>query len=486
MPERIPQSVAITVPLYAVLSSDHITPATGKTIAVTISKNTAGFGNPSVGATNATEIASGWYYVTLSTTDTGSLGPLIVLGTNAATDNVTIAYNVVNANTGGLAALPDTAVTTNGSLITSGTNTAQLSVSSGLVTLASSQTFNMTGSITGSLSGSVGSVTGAVGSISTGGIVAATFASGALDAVWSTASRILTAGTNIVLPSNGLSSVTAWTVAITGNITGNLSGSVGSVTAAVGIDWNAISNKTATVALTNTTISAASSPTAAQIATAVWQDTTSGDFTVSGSIGKSLFTSGVVPGGSGGLFVAGTNAATTVSFTGSLSGSVGSVSGAVGSVTGNVGGNVVGTVASIVGNVGGNVVGSVASVVAGVTLAAAAVQAIWDALTSVLTSVGSIGKLLVTNIDATISSRLASASYTTPPTAAANADAVWDETLADHLSAGSTGEALNTASGGGTVGPNVNVISWNGDAVLDLMSGRVQCVIQPPSQSWNG
>lgn len=325
MPERIPQSVAITVPLYAVLSSDHITPATGKTIAVTISKNTAGFGNPSVGATNATEIASGWYYVTLSTTDTGTAGPLIVLGTNAATDNVTIAYNVVNANTGGLAALPDTAVTTNGSLLTSGTGTAQLSVSSGLVTLAASQTFSMTGSITGSLSGSVGSVTGAVGSVSTGGIVAATFASGALDAVWSTATRVLTAGTNIVLPSNGLSSVTAWTVAITGNITGNLSGSVGSVTAAVGIDWNAISNKTAMVALTNTTISAASSPTAAQIATAVWQDATAGDFTVSGSIGKSLFTAGVVPGASGGLFIAGSNAATTVSFTGSLSGSVGSV-----------------------------------------------------------------------------------------------------------------------------------------------------------------
>lgn len=40
-----------------------------------------------------------------------------------------------------------------------------------------------------------------------------------------------------------------------------------------------------------------------------------------------------------------------------------------------------------------------------VTLAAAAVQAIWDALTSALTTVGSIGKLLVTDIDATISSR---------------------------------------------------------------------------------
>lgn len=78
---------------------------------------------------------------------------------------------------------------------------------------------------------------------------------------------------------------------------------------------------------------------------------------------------------------------------------VASVSGAVGSVTG--------AVASVVGNVGGNVVGSVGSVVAGVTLAASAVQAIWDALTSALTTVGSIGKLLVDRIDAAITSRLA-------------------------------------------------------------------------------
>ena len=50
----------------------------------------------------------------------------------------------------------------------------------------------------------------------------------------------------------------------------------------------------------------------------------------------------------------------------------------------------------------------------GYALSAAGVQAIWDALTSALTTVGSIGKLLVDNINATISSRLATASYTAP------------------------------------------------------------------------
>jgi hypothetical protein len=48
-------------------------------------------------------------------------------------------------------------------------------------------------------------------------------------AVWASGTRVLTAGTNIQLPSNGLANVAAWTVALTGNITGDLSGSVGSI-----------------------------------------------------------------------------------------------------------------------------------------------------------------------------------------------------------------------------------------------------------------
>jgi hypothetical protein len=75
--------------------------------------------------------------------------------------------------------------------------------------------------------------------------------------------------------------------------------------------------------------------------------------------------------------------------------------------------SVTGAVGSVTGNVGGNVVGSVGSVTAGVTLAASAIQAIWDALTAALTTVGSIGKLLVDNINATISSRATPAQVNT-------------------------------------------------------------------------
>jgi hypothetical protein len=131
MAERIPQSTTIRVPLQAYLASDHVSAATGKTIAITISKNGGAYGNPSAGATNATEIASGSYYVDLSTTDTATLGPLFVKGTEAATDTIIAIYNVVKATTGGYTALPDTAVTSNASLITSGSGTDQLTVTSG-------------------------------------------------------------------------------------------------------------------------------------------------------------------------------------------------------------------------------------------------------------------------------------------------------------------------------------------------------------------
>jgi hypothetical protein len=72
---------------------------------------------------------------------------------------------------------------------------------------------------------------------------------------------------------------------------------------------------------------------------------------------KTDFLPSATAGAAGGLFIAGTNAATTITtsltttFTGNLTGSVASVTGAVGSVTGNVGGNVTGSVGSVVAGV---------------------------------------------------------------------------------------------------------------------------------------
>ena len=106
MAERIPQSVSFDIAFKAYLSSDHVSPATSKTIVITISKNKAGFVNPSAGATNASEIANGWYYVNMSTTDAGTLGPLIVHGAEGTIDNVDLVYQVVGAFNAGFTGIP--------------------------------------------------------------------------------------------------------------------------------------------------------------------------------------------------------------------------------------------------------------------------------------------------------------------------------------------------------------------------------------------
>jgi hypothetical protein len=84
---RVAQSTSYVVMLKVFLSNDHVTAATGKTVAITISKAGGAFGNPNAGATNATEVSSGWYKVTMDTTDTGTLGDLVVRGTATACDD---------------------------------------------------------------------------------------------------------------------------------------------------------------------------------------------------------------------------------------------------------------------------------------------------------------------------------------------------------------------------------------------------------------
>lgn len=215
--------------------------------------------------------------------------------------------------------------------------------------------------------------------------------------------------------------------------------------------WAVNPDNTTTYVTLLTTSSSGSGPTVGQIATAVWQDVTSGDFTVSGSIGKSLFTSGAVPGAAGGLFIAGTNAATTITtsltttFTGNLTGSVGSVTGAVGSVTGNVGGNVTGTVASVVGNVGGNVVGTVASVVGAVGSVTGNVGG--NVTGSVASVVGNVGGTVATvtnltnaptagDLTATMKTSVTTAaSAATPALSSAGNNAVADAILSRALAA---------------------------------------------------
>jgi hypothetical protein len=94
---NIYQSTAMVVMFKAFLDTDHVSEATGKTIAITISKNGGAFGNPNAGATNATEVSSGFYKFTLDTTDTNTGGPLAYRGTNADIDDVGGVFYILSA-----------------------------------------------------------------------------------------------------------------------------------------------------------------------------------------------------------------------------------------------------------------------------------------------------------------------------------------------------------------------------------------------------
>lgn len=96
-----PQSTAYTVLIKVFLASDHVTEATGKTLAVKISKAGGAFANPSAGAVNATELGNGWYYYVLSATDTNTIGDLIVRLTEASCDTAERILPIVSATTGG-------------------------------------------------------------------------------------------------------------------------------------------------------------------------------------------------------------------------------------------------------------------------------------------------------------------------------------------------------------------------------------------------
>jgi len=318
-----PQSVAARVLLKLYLSSDHVSVATGKTVAVVISKNGGAFANPSAGATNATEIGNGWYYVDLSTTDLGTLGPVIVRGTAASCDDSEYFDYVINANNGGLAFL-DAAVSSRSTYAgadTSGTTTlltriaSALTITGGKVDVNDKTGFSLTQAFPTNFSAL---------SIDATGVAKANLAQILGTGLTETSGQIAAGFKqffNIASPTSTMNTVTAVTTAT------NLTNAPTS------------GDLTATMKTSVTTAATAATPT--------------------------------------------------------------------------------------------------------VSLSAAAVTAIWAALTSSMTTVGSVGKLIATNLDALISSRMATFTYTAPdnatigtistavsalPTANQNADALLDRT----------------------------------------------------------
>lgn len=152
---------------------------------------------------------------------------------------------------------------------------------------------------------------------------------------------------------------------------------------------------------------------------------------VAGIKTKTDFLPSATAGAAGGVFIAGTNAATTVTtaftttFTGNLTGSVASVTGAVGSVTGAVG-SVTGAVGSVTGTIGG--------------LTAAALKDFFDT-----DSTTNYGAAVAGSVVKEMADNAGGSALTVP----AIVSGVWDAATASYQIAGSTGKALTTASSAG-------------------------------------
>lgn len=369
-----------------VSSTDGNTESTALTIANTDIKCSKNGGTlTSKNAGGGTHDANGWYTVTFDATDTNTAGRLQCFVHVAGALPVFREFMVYP--TANYAAIFSTAPGAAGGLFIAGTNAAT-TITTGLTTTF---TGNLTGSV-GSVTGAVGSVTGAVGSVTgnVGGNVTGSVGSIASAGI-SEASFATTAGsfkplgiidqgtaqsatsTTLVLraalamgdsTANGMvlvacgstqgycqsraitgyvgatdtATVDAWSVTPSGTITYSLFGTAPSTGGGAGLDAAATR---AALGLASANLDTQLSTIAGYIDTEVAAVKTKTDFLPSAAAGAA-----------GGVFIAGTNAATsittglTANITGNVSGSVGSVTGAVGSVTGAVG-SVTGSVGSI-------------------------------------------------------------------------------------------------------------------------------------------
>lgn len=119
-----------------VLSSDHVSPATGLTPTVTLSKAAGAFASP---AGAVSEIANGWYKVAGNATDSNTFGLLALHATGTASDPTdvivgeVVGFNPQDAVRAGLTALPNVASGSAGAIPTTGTGANQINVAGGII-----------------------------------------------------------------------------------------------------------------------------------------------------------------------------------------------------------------------------------------------------------------------------------------------------------------------------------------------------------------
>lgn len=207
-------------------------------------------------------VATGANYVDIGGTVTG----MIVIGGRIKLVNV----NLEDSVRAGMTALPNAAAEASG----------------GLATLSAAQASNGTINVnvhrwlTGTPNSlQSGRVDGYVGAVASGVIAAGSFAANALDAVWSTTTRILTAGTNIVLAKGtGVTGFNDLSAAQVNAEADTALSDVGLTSTVTGRIDTTVSSRLASASYT-------SPPSASTIAAAVWDYLTSAATTV-GSLGK--------------------------------------------------------------------------------------------------------------------------------------------------------------------------------------------------------
>lgn len=218
------QSTAYTRLFVMVLSSDHITGATGTSPIVALSK--AGAILTTAGGTVA-EVTGGlgWYKVSLTTADTSAVGDLAFHITATSCDPTDFVDQVSTQILGDT--LTANATQLGGQTVTA---TAGISFAGGFVASTGGSVTTITGNVNGSVASVVAAVTIATGS--------------KVDVDTIKTNPVVNAGT-VTFPTNAtLASTTNITAGTIGTVSGNVNGSVGSVGSAVAITANIKQNTT--------------------------------------------------------------------------------------------------------------------------------------------------------------------------------------------------------------------------------------------------
>ena len=403
------------IPVLLVDITDGFTPEVGVvTPTINVSKNGATI---ATGAGTWTEIGNGQYYYELTAGEVDTLG-WIALNIEKAT--VSRDYNAVVQ----VMAYDYAAATNLGLTAIPAVATGSLGAIPTTGTGANQISVNGSGAIStvNTVSGSVGSVTGAVGSVTgnVGGSVASVV--GAVGSV-----------------TGSVGSVVGAVGSVTGNINGNLVGSVGSLTA------TAVQN--------------------------IWDDLTSNN-TVVGSIGLLIGTNLNAT-----ISSRATDATVWTNATRTLTAGTNIVLAKGTGITGfnDIAATDVWAAATRTLSSGANIVLAKGTGLTGLNDITS--QSVWDVATSAITAVGSIGVQLKTNIDVATSTRMATFTYTTPPTVAQIADGVWDEALSGHLTAGSTGSALNSASSSGDPWNTILPGAYGANTAGNILGNRLDAAI---------